>query len=104
MIAPGALRIREGRLGDPQIIALLDLHARSMIEHSPRGACHFLDLSGLKTRDVTFHSGWEGDTLLGTGPSFDAALRSIRGMASFHAPFAGYEASDFNRFFALALD
>lgn len=59
--------IRTGQLDDPQVIALLELHAREMSDHSPPGTCHFLDLSGLKTSDITFLSAWDGDTLLGVG-------------------------------------
>lgn len=59
--------IRSGGLDEPQVIALLDLHAREMSDHSPPGTCHFLDLSGLRTPDITFLSAWDGDTLLGVG-------------------------------------
>jgi putative acetyltransferase len=59
--------IRTGGLDDPQVIALLELHAREMSDHSPRGTCHFLDLSGLKTPDISFLSAWDGDMLLGVG-------------------------------------
>ena len=59
--------IRIGGLDDPHVIALLELHAREMSDHSPPGTCHFLDLSGLKTPDITFLGAWEGDTLLGVG-------------------------------------
>ncbi|WP_343521362.1 GNAT family N-acetyltransferase [Sphingomonas sp.] len=150
--------IREGGLGDAQVIALLEVHAGGMLANSPAGTCHFLDLSGLKTPDITFLSAWEGDTLLGigavkalddatgeiksmrtaeaalgrgvgtavlrhiiglarergyaelkletgTGPAFDAAhaLYARHGFVPC-PPFADYEATDFNRFFALALD
>lgn len=61
------MMIRTGQLDDPQVIALLDLHAREMSDHSPPGTCHFLDLSGLRTPDITFLSAWDGDTLLGVG-------------------------------------
>lgn len=61
------MTIRTGGLDDPQVIALLDLHAREMSDHSPPGTCHFLDLSGLQTTDITFLSAWDGDTLLGVG-------------------------------------
>ena len=151
------MNIREGRLDDPQVIALLEVHAGGMLANSPPGATHFLDLSGLKTPDITFLSAWEGDTLLGigavkqldgasgeiksmrtaeaalgrgvgtailrhiiglaqgrgytalkletgTGEAFDAAhaLYARHGFAPC-APFADYEATDFNRFFALPL-
>jgi putative acetyltransferase len=59
--------IRTGQLDDPQVIALLELHAREMSDQSPPGTCHFLDLSGLKTPDISFLSAWDGDTLLGVG-------------------------------------
>lgn len=61
------MMIRAGQLDDPQVIALLELHAREMSDHSPPGTCHFLDLSGLKTPDITFLSAWDGDTLLAVG-------------------------------------
>lgn len=61
------MMIRTGGLDDPQVVALLELHAREMSDHSPPGTCHFLDLSGLQTRDITFLSAWGDDTLLGVG-------------------------------------
>lgn len=151
------MEIREGGLDDRQVIALLEIHAGGMLANSPPGTCHFLDLSGLKTPDITFLSAWEEDTLLGigavkaldsetgeiksmrtaeaalgrgvgtailrhiialarerhytalkletgTGPAFDAAhaLYARHGFVPC-PPFADYEATDFNRFFALAL-
>jgi len=151
------VEIREGELDDPQVIALLEVHAGGMLANSPPGTTHFLDLSKLKTPDITFLSAWEGDTLLGigavkqldgasgeiksmrtaesalgrgvgtailrhiiglaqgrgytalkletgTGEAFDAAhaLYARHGFAP-SVPFADYEATDFNRFFALPL-
>lgn len=149
--------IRAGLLDDPQVIALLETHARGMLDNSPPDACHFLDLSGLKTPDITFLSAWDGDTLLGigavkalgdgtgeiksmrtaasavgrgtgatilrhiialarvrgysalkletgTGPSFEAAHRLYARNGFVPCPaFGDYEASDFNRFYALDL-
>ncbi len=149
--------IHEGRLDDPQVVALLEVHAGGMLANSPPGTCHFLDLSKLKTPDITFLSAWEGETLLGigavkqldgesgeiksmrtaeaalgrgvgtailrhiielarerryaalkletgTGAAFDAAhaLYARHGFVPC-PPFADYEATDFNRFFALEL-
>lgn len=152
------MEIREGGLDEPQVIGLLEIHAGGMLANSPPGTCHFLDLSGLKTPDITFLSAWEGETLLGIGAvkALDgktgeiksmrtaqaalgrgvgrAILRHIIGLArergyaalkletgtgaafdAAHAlyarhgfapcpPFADYEATEFNRFFALMLD
>nr|WP_241230451.1 GNAT family N-acetyltransferase [Sphingomonas koreensis] len=152
------VEIREGELDDPQVIGLLEVHAGGMLANSPPGTCHFLDLSKLKTPDITFLSAWEDETLLGigavkqldgttgeiksmrtaeaalgrgvgtailrhiiglarergyaalkletgTGEAFDAAhaLYARHGFAPC-PPFADYEATDFNRFFALPLN
>ena len=152
------MEIRAGGLDDPQVIGLLEIHAGGMLANSPPGTCHFLDLSGLKTPDITFLSAWEDETLLGigavkqldgetgeiksmrtaeaalgrgvgtailrhiiglgrergyaalkletgTGEAFDAAhaLYARHGFSPC-PPFADYEATDFNRFFALPLN
>lgn len=74
--------IREGGLDDPEVIALLDLHAREMADHSPPGTCHFLDLSGLKTPDIVFLSAWDGKTLRGIGAlkALDAHSGEVKSM------------------------
>lgn len=76
------MMIRTGQLDDPQVIALLELHAREMSDHSPPGTCHFLDLSGLKTPDITFLSAWDGDALLGVGAlkQPDASTGEVKSM------------------------
>jgi putative acetyltransferase len=76
------MEIREGGLDEPQVIALLRLHAAGMLENSPAESCHFLDLSGLKTPDVAFWSAWEGDALLGIGAlkQLDAEHGEIKSM------------------------
>ena len=61
------MEIREGGLDEPQVIELLAIHAGGMLANSPAGACHFLDLSGLKTPDILFLSCWDGDMLFGIG-------------------------------------
>ena len=61
------MRIVEGGLDDPRVIELLHVHlTRARAETAP-GSAHALDLSGLRSPDVTFWSAWEGDTLLGVG-------------------------------------
>lgn len=61
------MQVRPGGLDDPQVIALLQLHAQSMLANSPPGSCHFLDLSGIKAPDVTFWSVWDGERLAAIG-------------------------------------
>jgi putative acetyltransferase len=61
------LRIVEGGLDDPRVIDLLNTHlARARAETAP-GSAHALDLSGLRSPEVTFWSAWEGDSLAGVG-------------------------------------
>lgn len=76
------MEIRDGGLDEPQVIELLRLHAAGMLENSPPGSCHFLDLSGLKTPDVSFWSAWDGDALLGIGAlkELDPAHGEIKSM------------------------
>jgi len=66
------MRIIVDDLTGCDVQALLARHAQGMLENSPEGACHFLDLSGLQSPDVTVWSIWEGPSLAGCG-----ALREI---------------------------
>lgn len=59
--------IREGGLDDPQVMALLRVHAAGMLAASPEESCHFLDLSGLRRPEISFWSGWEGEALIAIG-------------------------------------
>lgn len=68
------MHIRDGGLDEPQVIDLLRFHAAGMLASSPAESCHFLDLSKLKTPDISFWSAWEGDELLGIG-----ALKELGG-------------------------
>ncbi|WP_294329137.1 GNAT family N-acetyltransferase [uncultured Sphingomonas sp.] len=61
------IAIREGGLDDVRVQDLLRLHASGMLANSPAESCHFLDLSGLQTADVTFWSAWEGEDAIGMG-------------------------------------
>ena len=61
------MRIVEGGLDDPRVVELLRTHlARARAETAP-GSAHALDLSGLRSPDVTFWSAWDGDTLAAVG-------------------------------------
>lgn len=76
------IAIREGGLDEPQVQDLLRLHAAGMLATSPPGSCHFLDLSGLQTPDITFWSAWEQEALLGIGAlkQLDAAHGELKSM------------------------
>ena len=56
----------------PDVYALLEEHLRNMHELSPPESVHALDVSGLKSADMTFWSAREGDLLIGCG-----ALRQL---------------------------
>ena len=61
------MRIVEGGLDDPRVIELLHVHLlRARAETAP-GSAHALDLSGLRSPDVTFWCAWDGDSLAGVG-------------------------------------
>ena len=64
------MRIREGGLDDPQVIALLQTHLRLARAETAPGSAHALDGSALRSSDMTFWSAWEGgagETLVGVG-------------------------------------
>ncbi len=49
---------------------------------SPLGTCHFLDLDGLRSPEVTFWSIWSGDELAGCGAlkELDASHGEVKSM------------------------
>lgn len=61
------LRVVVDDLSGPEVAALLAGHLASMHRISPAGSVHALDLTGLRTPDVTFWSAWVGDDLAGCG-------------------------------------
>lgn len=66
------MKIAEGGLDDPRVIALLEHHVTRARAETARGSAHALDLPGLKAPDVTFWSAWDGDLLVSVG-----ALRAL---------------------------
>jgi putative acetyltransferase len=81
------MQMREGVFDDPQVIALLSLHADGMLASSPVDKCHFLDLSGLQTKDVTFFTLWDGEALVAMGAlrRHDVELGEIKSMRTIPA-------------------
>jgi putative acetyltransferase len=61
------LKIVDGGLDDPQVIAMLKFHYDTNVSVTPPGSVHVFDLSRLKQPDVSFWSAWDGDTLMGVG-------------------------------------
>jgi putative acetyltransferase len=62
-----ALRIEIDDLTRPAVHDLLREHLDNMHELSPPESVHALDLSKLRSPDITFWSVWDGETLLGCG-------------------------------------
>jgi putative acetyltransferase len=61
------IRIVEGGLGDPRVIAMLKFHFDTNIAVTPAGSAHVFDVSRLKSPDISFWTAWDGDTQMGTG-------------------------------------
>ena len=70
----GALSIREDDLSAQAVRELLAHHLQGMRENSPPGLSFALDLSGLKTPDVTVWTAWSGEAVAGIG-----ALKALGG-------------------------
>lgn len=66
------MRIQIDDLTGPGIHALLEEHLANMRELSPPESVHALDLSRLRSPDITFWTVWNGSLLLGCG-----ALREL---------------------------
>ena len=64
--------IKTGRLDDPRVIDLLAVHVTSARAATAPGSAHALDLSGLRSPEISFWTAWDGETLLGT-----AALKRL---------------------------
>jgi putative acetyltransferase len=62
-----AVHIVEGGLDDPRVIELLRTHLTRAVSETAPGSAHALDLSGLRTPDITFWSAWEDETLAAVG-------------------------------------
>lgn len=62
-----SLRVVVDDLSGPEVAALLADHLASMRQLTPAESVHALDLTGLRTPDVTFWSAWAGDDLAGCG-------------------------------------
>jgi putative acetyltransferase len=61
------MHIEPDDLTRPAVLALLNEHLSNMYELSPPESVHALDVSRLRSPDVTFWTVWDGDELLGCG-------------------------------------
>ena len=59
------MKITEGGLNDPGVLALLGEHLRGMADHSPPESIHALDVDGLKAPDISFWTMRDGDEVVG---------------------------------------
>jgi putative acetyltransferase len=59
--------IRLDDLTGKPVQALLAAHLSGMQENSPPGSVYALDLTGLKTPDVSVWTAWDGEHLMGVG-------------------------------------
>jgi putative acetyltransferase len=59
------VKISQGGLDDPDVIALLGEHLQGMADHSPPESIHALDVDGLKAPDITFWTMRDGDEVAG---------------------------------------
>ena len=66
------MNIVNGDLSHPAVKALLAEHMRGMVEHSPPGSIHSLDLRGLRSPNISFWTAWADQDLLGC-----AALKEL---------------------------
>ena len=60
----------EGGLDDPRVVELLRVHLERARAETARGSAHALDLTGLRSPDVTFWSAWDSaarQVLVGVG-------------------------------------
>jgi putative acetyltransferase len=61
------MRIIQGDLSDPRVVALLQIHLISARAATAPGSAHALDISDLQSSDITFWTIWNNEMLLGTG-------------------------------------
>ena len=61
------MEIRVDNLSRPEVIEFLEDPLQNMIDVTPPGSVHALDIEALKQPDITFWSVWEESLLIGCG-------------------------------------
>ncbi|MEP6791224.1 MAG: GNAT family N-acetyltransferase [Ramlibacter sp.] len=76
------MRIETDDLTRPEVHALLQEHLDNMYELSPPESVHALDLSKLRSPDITFWTAWDDSQLVGCGAlkQLTATLGEIKSM------------------------
>jgi putative acetyltransferase len=79
---PSLLQVELDDLSRPQVHDLLREHLSNMYELSPPESVHALDLSKLRSPDITFWTVWSDSTLLGCGAlkELDPAHGEVKSM------------------------
>jgi putative acetyltransferase len=79
---PSLLQVELDDLSRPQVHDLLREHLSNMYELSPPESVHALDLSKLRSPDITFWTVWNDSTLLGCGAlkELDPAHGEVKSM------------------------
>ena len=77
------MQIKLANFDDHRVKALLELHLRGMHAASPPGHVFALDLSGLQKPEISFYTGWAGETLVTMGalkelPDSVGEIKSMR--------------------------
>ncbi|HWF13460.1 MAG TPA: GNAT family N-acetyltransferase [Candidatus Acidoferrales bacterium] len=60
-------RIVKGDLSDPRVIELLQTHVTRARAETARGSAHALDVTALRTPDISLWTIWDDESLLGAG-------------------------------------
>ncbi|MFB9314838.1 GNAT family N-acetyltransferase [Nocardioides plantarum] len=74
------MRIEPDDLTSAAVVAFLEAHVAQLRATSPPGSSHALDLAGLRARDVSFWSAYDGGDLVGC-----VALKRLTGPPDGHA-------------------
>jgi putative acetyltransferase len=61
------MHITSGDLNDSRVIDMLHHHLTAARAQTAPGSAHALDLAGLRSPDITFWAGWDGETLVAMG-------------------------------------
>ena len=61
------MEIRVDNISRPEVIEFLEDHLQNMIDITPPGSAHALEIEALKKPNITFWSVWDGSMLIGCG-------------------------------------